>query len=247
MTSIPGNSKRLNATLRWTLAICLTAAIISGIVIGRISPDALILGSERLIAEARDLGWAGVLFFAGFQLLVTLSGVFPASLAAVAAGMVYGFFPGLGISILTTLGGAYLAFRLSRSMFRPSVHRFISRYRTLENLDELVSADGWKLVFLLRISPIMPFSATSYMLGLSKIDARSYLIGTLASLPALAGYVSMGALTKAGLSSWVRGDSPFRWLLIVAGGLALIVLALWMVQTAFKLRLTREAGMRPSA
>ena len=243
----PVQPNRAGSMLRWILALCLAAAVVAGVLVGRISPDALIHASERLIAQVRDLGWAGILVFAAFQLLVTLSGVFPASLAAVAAGMIYGLLPGLGISALTTLGGAYLAFRLSRSMFRAGVHRFIARYRTLENLDELVSADGWKLVFLLRISPVMPFSATSYMLGLSKIDARSYLVGTLASLPALVGYVSMGALTNAGLSSWVRGESPFRWLLIVAGGVGLIVLAIWMVQVALKLRLSREVDARSSA
>jgi hypothetical protein len=50
--------------------------------------------------------------------------------------------------------------------------------------DVLIAQDDLRLVFLLRISPVMPFSVPSYMLSLSSIDLRSYTVGTLASLPA---------------------------------------------------------------
>ena len=50
--------------------------------------------------------------------------------------------------------------------------------------DVLIAQDDLRLVFLLRILPVMPFSVPSYMLSLSSIDLRSYTIGTLASLPA---------------------------------------------------------------
>ena len=36
----------------------------------------------------------------------------------------------------------------------------------------------------------MPFVATSYLLGLSAISLRDYMLGILAALPALLGYVS---------------------------------------------------------
>jgi len=38
----------------------------------------------------------------------------------------------------------------------------------------------------------MPFVATSYLLGLSAISLRDYMLGILAALPALLGYVSLG-------------------------------------------------------
>jgi uncharacterized membrane protein YdjX (TVP38/TMEM64 family) len=39
---------------------------------------------------------------------------------------------------------------------------------------------------------LMPFVATSYLLGLSAISLRDYMLGILAALPALLGYVLLG-------------------------------------------------------
>ena len=58
--------------------------------------------------------------------------------------------------------------------------------------------------YLLRASPLTPFVATSYLLGLSAISVRDYMLGTLAALPALLGYVSLGAFARAGLSASAR-------------------------------------------
>lgn len=224
------------AALRWLVPGCVLALIVFGLVFSRVSPAWLIATGERLVSDIREMGWLGVGAFALFQLLIALSGVLPASLTAVAAGMIYGILPGFGIAAATTMAGAYLAFALSRSIFRPQIQLWAARNRKLQSLDEVVCADGWRLVALLRVSPVMPFSATSYMLGLSKISVSDYLIGTLASLPALLGYVSLGVLTDTGLAAWARSDSPIRSALLVAGGLATVALAVWAAQTAIKLR-----------
>lgn len=55
----------------------------------------------------------------------------------------------------------------------------------------------------MRASPVAPFVATSYLLGLSRVPFRDYLLGTLASLPALLGYVMVGALAARGVISTV--------------------------------------------
>ena len=53
---------------------------------------------------------------------------------------------------------------------------------------------------LLRISPVMPFAATSYMFGLSSIDPRGYILGTPASLPSLCGNVLIDTLADTSCS-----------------------------------------------
>ena len=68
----------------------------------------------------------------------------------------------------------------------------------------------------------MPFAITSYALGLTEISGRDYLLGTLASLPALAGYVSLGALAHYGLRT-ANGTlqlGAFGWALLAVGILA---------------------------
>ena len=63
----------------------------------------------------------------------------------------------------------------------------------------------------------MPFVATSYLLGLSAISLRDYMLGTLAALPALLGYVSLAAFARAGLSASTGAAPPFPWALLAAG------------------------------
>jgi uncharacterized membrane protein YdjX (TVP38/TMEM64 family) len=222
--------------LRWLAAFCVIGLIVFGLIFSRASPEWLITTGQQLVGDIRDSGWIGVGAFVLLQLLATLSGVLPASLTAVAAGTIYGILPGFGIAATTTLVGAYLAFALSRSVFRPQIQRWIARNRKLQSLDEVVSVDGWRLVAMLRVSPVMPFSVTSYMLGLSRISLSDYLIGTLASLPALLGYVSLGVVTDAGLAAWTGSDSPIRSALLIIGALAIIAMAVWTVQTVIKLR-----------
>lgn len=63
--------------------------------------------------------------------------------------------------------GALIAFFPSRSLFRPTIERLIAIRLGLHNIDALIAQDGLRLVCLMRISPVMPFSVTSCMLGLS--------------------------------------------------------------------------------
>jgi uncharacterized membrane protein YdjX (TVP38/TMEM64 family) len=57
----------------------------------------------------------------------------------------------------------------------------------------------------------------SYLLGLSAVSLRDYMLGTLAALPALLGYVSLGALARAGLLASTGAARPFQWALLAAG------------------------------
>lgn len=68
----------------------------------------------------------------------------------------------------------------------------------------------------------MPFAATSYALGMSAVGPEAYVLGTLASLPALLAYVYVGTLAGAGLSAWTTGAAPLRWAILAAGVLATV-------------------------
>jgi uncharacterized membrane protein YdjX (TVP38/TMEM64 family) len=193
-------------------------------IVAWISPAGLIAAIDASVRTLRNLGFGGAVVFGILQVLVAISGILPASLLGVAAGGMYGLVPGFALAAGGTIAGALAAFCLSRSFFRPTVERLIATRPRLRNFDALITQDGLRLVCLLRISPVMPFSVTSYMLGLSSIDLRSYTIGTLASLPALCGYVFIGTLADAGLSGWSTGANPLRWILLGIGGAATLVL-----------------------
>lgn len=171
--------------------------------------------------------------FAMGQVLIAAFGVLPASVMAVMAGAAYGMVKGLAISVVCTLLGGWIAFLLSRSILRPWIEKLLERSRFAEKLDEALEGEGWHFVFLLRISPVMPFALTSYGFGLTRIRQRDYLIGTLASLPALASYVGLGAAGRQGVEMGLTTATPMQWFLLVVGVLALL-LAAWRTGAVVK-------------
>ena len=212
--------------LRLVLLLLLVVPMAAGLAGLRLWPVEIEGFLERAMTWLRGAGPTGWLILAAAQWLVAMFGILPASLIGVAAGVIYGVGLGFSLSAASTMLGALAAFAVSRSAFRPAVASLLRRRRGLEALDAALGRDGWRLVCLVRISPVMPFAPTSYALGLSAVSLRDYLIGTLAALPALLGYVTLGALAEGGLAAWHQGVGPLRWLTLAVGALATIVLTL---------------------
>ena len=223
-----------NLSLRATalLSIALGVIILAGLAMGVLRPSLLTAVFQRTLDLTRNVGPAGYLAFAALTTIIAASGVLPASLLGIAAGAAYGLPLGFLLAAVGTMAGAIVAFALSRSLFRDAVARQLARRPRLTRFDGLLARDGWRIVCLLRISPVMPFAATSYALGLSAVGTEAYLIGTAASLPALLGYVYLGTLADAGLSAWTTGAAPLRWVMLGLGGLATIALTVMVWRMA---------------
>ncbi len=241
MTLAPG------AWRKFVPAAALVALLIAGAAAARLMPQTLLADLQALLHLVRGLGVAGSLVFFGLQVLVALSGILPAALLGVAAGALYGPLTGFALAALSTLAGAWLAFVLARSVWRPAIARILRRRRRLQDFDGRVAREGWRLVMLLRVSPVMPFSLTSYALGLSSVSGRDYLLGTLACLPALFGYVMIGVLAGAGLDAHAAAGRPVRTLLLPAGLVATLVLTLRLGRMAAAVLRTAPAAVAREA
>ena len=195
------------------IIVLVTAMALRGLDIGH---HVLPWGTEA-IASFGTFGW---LASGGLQIVVSVSGVLPASALGIAAGSIYGTFLGFILSAASSRAGAALAFGLSRSVFRPWIERRMRDRQHLRRIDAAIWRDGWRLACLVRLSPIMPFAATSHMLGLSAISFRDDCIGTLGSLPALLGYVAIGNLVGASVQASTSGAGLIRLGLLGAGVLA---------------------------
>ena len=228
---LPARGVAFWAALVVLLVCCASAFISPHLLIGRI---------EGILHATRDLGAGGWLLFAAVQLIVAVSGLLPASLLGIVAGATYGLGTGFALAAASTMAGALLAFLVSRSLFRGYIESKLRHRPRLLNLDRMIARDGWKLVCLLRISPVMPFSATSYALGLSSIGLGGYLLGTLASLPALFGYVFIGTLADASLSAWQTGANPIKWSLLAIGVIATVALTVQIGRIAMRAGLVSE-------
>jgi uncharacterized membrane protein YdjX (TVP38/TMEM64 family) len=207
------------------LMIGLFGLLMVALVVGLwISHDLLLLAIS-LTKSLHALGLLGLVLFVFVQFFITLIGILPGSLLGLIAGVIYGITAGFITSAIGIAAGAMVAFGLSRSTMRPLILKLLGKTGKLAKLDAMIAHDSWQIVALLRISPVMPFSITSYALGLSGISTRSYIIGTLAMLPPLFGWVTIGAIGGAGFSSHhTAGTTNIHLTMLVVGAVATLAL-----------------------
>lgn len=134
--------------------------------------------------------WGPIAFVAGYT-LVTVA-VMPAFLLTIAAGALWGFWFGLLFAMSGAVSGATCAFLGARGVLRTIVQRYVNRHPRLVAIDRAVEQEGARLVFLLRLSPAVPFVLLNYVLGVSRISLRAHFIGLCGMVPTAAMYVYAG-------------------------------------------------------
>ncbi|MEO6029906.1 MAG: VTT domain-containing protein [Candidatus Binatia bacterium] len=199
----------------------------------------------RFAAWVADQGaWAPLAFIAGYALL-TITFV-PGALPTMAAGAIFGLGPGTLYAFLGEVLGGSIAFWLARSIARPFVEPRLTRSLRFGALDRAIAAQGRRIVFMLRLSPAIPFSALNYGLGLSTIGFVDYLVASIGMVPGGFLYVYYGKL--AGDVAALAGGAavPRDWLYwtVTLFGLAATV-SVSIVLARVATRTLREASVVP--
>jgi uncharacterized membrane protein YdjX (TVP38/TMEM64 family) len=180
---------------------------------------------EALQSWLLGLGLWGVLIFMLILIIITFLPA-PDWPLPIAAGYVYGFwaFP---LTYASIAFASVLAFLAARYLLRDKIRSLLSRRPKYRKLDKAVADDGWQVVVLMRLSPIVPFNLQNYALGVTAISFPQYLTATLIGIaPGIAIYVYFGIFGK-GLGN---GPGVLDWVLFGFGLLAMIVLAILVIR-----------------
>ena len=201
------------------------------VVFGRSGPVAR--GVATVVARIEAAGpWAGVIFVAAYVSAVVL--MVPGSALTLAAGYLFGAILG---TILVSLGstlGAALAFAIARSIGRERVRLRFGRDPRLSALDRAVADRGVWVVFLLRLSPLVPFNLLNYALGLTGIGFWRYVAASwVGMLPGTVLYVMIGA--TFGPRGRPGGLGPWSWAAVLVATLAATVYVGRLAKNALRL------------
>jgi pyruvate/2-oxoglutarate dehydrogenase complex dihydrolipoamide dehydrogenase (E3) component/uncharacterized membrane protein YdjX (TVP38/TMEM64 family) len=133
---------------------------------------------------------AAAAFFLVYVTATALS--FPgAAILTVAAGAIFGLWPGLAIASFASSIGASLAFLGARYLLRGWVERRFGR--RLEAVDRGVEKDGIFYLLTLRLNPVVPFWLINLGMGLTRLRlARFYAVSQVGMLPGTFVYVNAG-------------------------------------------------------
>ncbi|MDQ3440364.1 MAG: TVP38/TMEM64 family protein [Planctomycetota bacterium] len=181
--------------------------------------------TTRLAEYARETGPTGVaVFFAAY--VASTVAMLPGSILTLAAGFAYGPVWGLALASPASVTGATCAFLFGRTVLRGWAQRQVDRSPRVRAIDAAVEREGFKLVLLLRLSPLFPFNVLNYALSLTRVTLGRYVLASaIGMLPGTALYVYLGSLAPAAaeLSAATRGGSSTRTALYVVGLLATAV------------------------
>lgn len=138
----------------------------------------------------------------------------------IVAGYVFGVWA-FALVYVGIAAPSMVAFLAARHLARDRIRAFLVRRPKYQAIDKIVGREGWKVVVLLRLSPVVPFNLQNYALGVTAIPFWQYVAATLVGIiPGIAVYVYFGIFGK-GLG---KGASLLDWIIFGVGCLATIAL-----------------------
>jgi len=219
-------SPRLLKIIRVSSFIVIVASLV---VIGQSLPVENSVATFR--AWLSDLGaWGGIAM--GIVYVIATVLFVPGTILTLVSGAVFGLGWGMLIVSISSTIGASLAFLISRYLMRERVVRFAARHPRFQVIDRAVGEGGWKIVALLRLSPVLPFNLQNYLYGITPIGFWPYaLTSWIAMMPGTFLYVYLGQLSGAALVS-PRQRGLLEWVLLVVGLLATIMVTIYITRLA---------------
>lgn len=208
---------------KWIGAGVLAAALIAAWIL---LPIKEWVGSFR--GWIADLGPWGAFIFAGVYIVATVLLV-PVSFLTIVAGLAFGLGWGFALVVVSATIGATLAFLVSRHLVHDRVKSLVETRPRFKAVNEAVSKEGWKIVALLRLSPLVPFNLQNYFYGITDIRLLHYVPATFVGImPGTMLYVYLGAAGNAASA----GHGPLEWGFFAAGLIATLVVVFVVTQKA---------------
>jgi uncharacterized membrane protein YdjX (TVP38/TMEM64 family) len=188
----------------------------------------------ELVRGTRGLGAeAPVAFILAYA--VAVAALIPASILTIAAGAVFGVARGVLYSLVGATLGSSAAFLLGRHGARRFVARWLASMPRYLAIEQAVMAQGARIVFLLRLSPVMPFNVLNYALGLTTLSLADFVLASSGMLPGTVVYAYFGKMTGEALvlagQTQVPHDSSY-YALLLAGFVVTIAVTAVVARTA---------------
>ena len=148
------------------------AAIVAGT--GQVDFNAL---SQELVEKIDGLGPYGYLYFALFYVIAEVLAI-PAAPLTASSGYLFGLVPGFLTVLTSATIAATISFYIGRTFLRDWALRMAAKWPQWMAVDKAVNKEGFKVVLLLRLSPLLPFALSNYLYGLTSVDFWSYVSAT---------------------------------------------------------------------
>jgi uncharacterized membrane protein YdjX (TVP38/TMEM64 family) len=197
-----------------------------------------------VVLKVVELGpWAPVLFVLIYIVAaVTLA---PAFFLTVAGGAVFGVWQG---SLLVFVGaslGASAVYALASPLASIRWMRRVTSDQRVAAVRNAVAGGGVRVMLLLRLSPLVPYSILNYALALSGVRYADFLVALLGMIPAIVLYTYYGKVVGdvAALAAGVSPPRGLEYYVLLAVGLVTVVVSTTMITRAARREMERHGRM----
>ena len=184
-----------------------------------------------------QMGTAGIFIFIGVYAVATVL-LAPGAILTIGAGFAFGLWKGfLATSGGATIGAA-LAFLVARFIARDKIEAIAQRNDKFRKIDNAIGRQGAKLIFLLRLSPVIPFNLSNYFYGLTAVKFWPYVVASwIGMMPGTFLYVYIGTAGKAAVATAAGGGPAVKhawqyWTFLCVGLAATIIVTIWVTKIA---------------
>jgi uncharacterized membrane protein YdjX (TVP38/TMEM64 family) len=200
-----------------------------------------------LQGQVTNLGVIGPIVVAIAYTTMTVL-LIPGSALTIGAGTLFGLSTGVVVAIIGANLGALCSFLLARSYMREKVAKWAKANPKFAALDQAIGQNGFKMVFLSRLSPVLPFTMLNYLLGLTTVRTSSYVLANLLGmLPGTILYVYIGATARDALEGGASGcTGTLQLALKIVGLLATLAVVIIVTRAARKAMAQAEQETAPT-
>jgi uncharacterized membrane protein YdjX (TVP38/TMEM64 family) len=229
MNNEPTPSRSTRKTKQIIVFLFMAVLVMSLIVAARtFNIQELLLNALNWI---ESLGWLGVVAFIAIYALAAVLFV-PGSILTLGAGFIFGVvFGSLYVFIAATLG-ATGAFLVGRYFARGWVSQKIEGNSKFQAIDKAVAKEGFKIVLLTRLSPILPFNLLNYAFGVTQVSLKDYVLGSVGMIPGTIMYVYFGSLASS--LATLGTNQPSRWAVLIIGLILVVAVVVYVTRIARK-------------
>lgn len=195
---------------------------------------------RQFLEQIRALGpWGGVLFVTTVA-LAEMVPLFPTQPLSLASGLLFGAKQGALLMLVGVTLAGMGAFTVARGVGRPLAERIIKAEMghkggdgsggeggssggggmgsTWSSVEAAIESGGFfkqlTAITLLRLTPVVPYSATNYLLGLTPVQVPAFFLGTVAGMSVWSVlYASLGGASR----SLLEGGADLELLLADLG------------------------------
>jgi uncharacterized membrane protein YdjX (TVP38/TMEM64 family) len=187
---------------------------------------------RAFINWVQELGPIGVVVFVVAYALATVL-FLPGWIFTVGAGLVYGIVGGTLVALTGAVIGATLAFIVARYLVRKNIEDYTKENPRFKAIDEAIGKNGWKIIGLLRLSPLIPFNLSNYFYGITSVSLKAYVaVSAIGMIPGTLLYAYLGAIGKAGISGEKTQHSVAQYILLGVGLVATIAVTILVSRIA---------------